>query len=526
MVEIQLTLPYGYTDADVRAAVASSLPVDAGELSSYEILWRKLDTSEKPPKNYRCRIALSFSPAREAGLLKMRKRVKPYEPFSFTAPRIDRRTRPVVVGAGPAGLFCALILAEAGASPILIERGLPVEERAKSVERFRRTRRPDPESNIQFGEGGAGTFSDGKLKCGKLDADGWKVLTTLVALGAPEEILISDAPHLGTDRLFTIMQNMRCHLLSLGVEIRYSTRLVGISNRGGKLRSVSVEHEGREEELFTDTLFLATGHSAEDTFRLLDSIGVAMEGRPFGVGVRIEHPQSLVNEWAYGREHPGELPSASYRFVTHLPNGRSVYSFCMCPGGSVVAAASADGRLVTNGMSNSARDGKNANAAFLVSVTPEDFEGNHPLAGIEYQKRIERAAFVAGGEDFSAPVCRMEDFVNGRESTALGCVDPTYPLGYRFASPDAYLPTVLCESLHTAIADFELWQHGFYFPDAILTGAETRSTSPVRILRDASGESVTHRGIYPVGEGAGYSGGIVSSAIDGIRAALKFLKKT
>ena len=525
MVEIKLTLPYGYTDADVCTAVAENLPVDAGELLSYEILWRKLDTSEKPPRSYLCRIALSFSPEREAGLLKMRKRVKPYEPFSFRVARKKSTTRPVVVGAGPAGLFCALILAEAGLSPILIERGLPVEERVKSVERFRITRRPDPESNIQFGEGGAGTFSDGKLKCGKRDADGWKVLSTLVALGAPDDILISDAPHLGTDRLYTIMQNMRRHLQSLGVEICFSTRLVGITHEGGTLRYVSVEREGREERLFTDTLFLATGHSAEDTFRLLHSVGVAMEQRPFGIGVRIEHPQSLVDEWAYGKNPPKELPAASYRFVTHLPSGRSVYSFCMCPGGTVVAAASADGRLVTNGMSNSARDGKNANAAFLVSVTPEDFGSNHPLAGIEYQKRIERAAFASGGEDFTAPVCRMEDFMNGRESTSLGCVAPTYPLGYRFASPDAYLPVELCSSLRAAITDFDLWQSGFYFPDAILTGAETRSTSPIRIPRDESGESVTHRGIYPVGEGAGYAGGIVSSAIDGVRAALKFLKE-
>ena len=524
MIEIKIRLPLAYTETDIRARACELLPILPHEILDAVLLHRRLDLDVHPPKEYVARVALSLAPDREAGLLKMKKRVSPYTPHAFYTPTVTPpKERPVVVGAGPAGLFCTLILAEAGLCPILLERGLPVEERIRSVDAFHKTRTLDERSNIQYGEGGAGTFSDGKLKFGKRDADQWKVLSTFVELGAPEDILYLDAPHLGTDRLVEIVKNMRRRLLALGADIRFSHRLSDLRITDGRLTGLVVEREGQSAEIPTDTLFLAGGHSAHDVFQMLDAHGICMEQRPFGIGVRIEHPQSLVNSWAYGEHAPNDLPPASYHFVTHLKNGRSVYSFCMCPGGSVVAATSSEGRLVTNGMSESRRDGALANAAFLVSVFPSDFSSDHPLAGFALQQRIERDAFLAGGGDYTAPAIRMEDFVGGHVPREPRGIQPTYPLGTRPVSPSAYLPAVLVDSLRQAIFDFDAWRGGFYYPDAMLTGAETRSTSPVRILRGEDGVSPTLRGLYPVGEGAGYAGGIVSSAMDGVRAAMRYL---
>ena len=524
MIEIRIRLPLQYTDDDIRAQACALLPITREEIRSCELLWRRLDTEDKPPREYIARVALSLAPEREAGLLKMRKRVSPYEKHTFSIPTVMPPARPpVVVGAGPAGLFCALILAEAGLCPILLERGLPVEERIRSVDAFHKTRLLDENSNIQYGEGGAGTFSDGKLKLGKRDADQWKVLSTFVELGAPQEILYLDAPHLGTDRLVEIVKNMRRRLLSLGADIRFSHRLTDISITDGSLSGVLVEKDGEMLEIPTQTLFLAGGHSAHDLFAILECHGIRMEQRPFGIGVRIEHPQSLVNAWAYGENPPSDLPAASYHFVTHLASGRSVYSFCMCPGGSVVAATSNQGRLVTNGMSESRRDGELANAAFLVSVFPSDFPTAHPLSGFTLQRQIERDAFLAGGADYSAPAIRMEDFLYDRTPSAPHSIHPTYPLGTRPVSPSVYLPPHLVDSLREAILEFDAWRPGFYCPDAMLTGAETRSTSPVRIVRGEDGVSPSLSGLYPVGEGAGYAGGIVSSAMDGIRCAMRYL---
>lgn len=525
MIQTELRLPLSYTEADIERALRASLPLSDEPIFEIKKLRRVLKGSGAEGRYFALRVAFSVSAEKEAGLLKMKKKVSPYEKPYLCVPKIEIERSPVVVGMGPAGLFAALILAEAGASPILLERGQPVEQRKRDVDAFFAGGALFSESNIQFGEGGAGAFSDGKLKFGTKDAAIERVLETLVACGAPEDILYKESPHVGTDLLCDAVRRIRERLLSLGAQVHYGARMVGFSVSGGKICCVEYVQDGKPHRIETNTVFLATGHSARDVFHLLYEKGARLEAKGFGIGMRVEHPREYMNALVYpDREEREMLGAASYHLVTHLENGRSVYSFCMCPGGTVVAAASEAEGVCTNGMSEHARDAENSNSALLVSLTPADFPSAHPLAGLALQEALERAAFLAGGGDHRAPAIRMQDFLEKSETLSLGAVRPSYPRGVRLVSPDAYLPSYITESLRAGILDFEAWMPGFIYPDAVLTGVEARSTSPVRVLRAECGEAYAIGGLYPCGEGAGYAGGIVSSAADGVRIAMKFIQ--
>lgn len=445
--------------------------------------------------------------------------------LSYTVPKGKKlKERPVVIGCGPAGMFAALILAQAGVRPILLERGLDVDSRKNKVLTFWRTGILDTQTNVQFGEGGAGAFSDGKLKVGMKNPRKLKVLSEFVEAGAPPEIMYSTRAHIGTDRLNETVKRIREKTISLGGEVYFDATVTEILHKDGQVIGVRYVEKGKDTELSTDTVVLAIGHSARDTFESLLQSGVYMEQKPIAVGVRIEHPQKMIDKIQYGgfAGHPA-LGAADYKMVVHLPNGRGVYSFCMCPGGTVVAAMSEEKGLVTNGMSEFARDGSNANSALLVTVEKKDFGSDSPLAGVAFQRRIEAVAYTAGGGGYKAPVQRLEDFLQKRKTTALGNVLPTYLPGTEFAEVDSYMPEIITDSLRQAIAEMELWMPGFAYPDALLTGAETRSSSPVRITRRDSLEAIGIKGLYPCGEGAGYAGGIISAAVDGVLCAEQIL---
>ena len=437
----------------------------------------------------------------------------------FTGPR------PVVAGFGPGGLFAALALARQGARPIVLERGQRVEDRKKTTDHFAATGELDPESNIQFGEGGAGAFSDGKLTTGIKDPRCAAVLRELADHGAPEEILYLAHPHIGTDRLPGVVAAIREEILSLGGEVRFSTRLTGIRARGGQLEAVQYQGTDGSGEIETDALILAIGHSAADTQQALFLAGVNMIQKPFSVGVRIEHPQKLINRSQYGKfaAHPA-LGAAEYHLSAKLRDGRGAYTFCMCPGGAVVAAASRAGGVCTNGMSPFARDGENANAALLIDVRPEDFGDDHPLAGFALQRLWEERAFRAGGGGYKAPAQLAGDLLAGRETKALGSVQPTYRPGVACADLRSVLPDFAYQGIRAAIQAFDRQLKGFALPDAVLTGVESRSSCPVRVPRDQRLES-SIGGVYPCGEGAGYAGGIMSAAVDGLRVAEAVLNR-
>ena len=525
MIKTDIKLPFNYTDGDIFSAISARLPVKKEEILDMKIVKRSLDISDKADIHYTATVGISLSPEREAGLLKMKKKVSSMDALSFNIQPCKFTSRPLVVGAGPAGLFAALLLAEAGADPILIDRGLSVVEREKKVELFTTLGVLDPECNIQFGEGGAGSFSDGKLKVGGLDKYKYKVLSDFVSAGAPDDILYSVGAHLGTDKLKNIVQKIRQKIISLGGEVLFATKLVSLKIRDGSLVGAVCERDGERIDFDTDTLVLATGHSARDTFLMLRDSGVKMEAKGFGIGLRIEHPREYIDRIMYGNNPPENIGAASYHLVTHLPNGRSVYSFCMCPGGTVVAAASEQGGIVTNGMSEFARNADNSNAAFLVSVTPDDFGSDDVLAGIELQRRIEKRAFSVAGGKYKAPTTTLGAFAERRAAELPTTVKPSYPIGTEAISPEEYLPDYITDSLRASIADFDSWMGGFYLPEAAMTGPETRTTSPIRLLRTGGFEADGIAGLYPTGEGAGYAGGIVSSARDGLMVAEAIINK-
>ena len=432
--------------------------------------------------------------------------------------------RPVIVGSGPAGLFAALLLAQRGYNPLLLERGLDVDERTKDINNFWNNRVFKSNSNVQFGEGGAGTFSDGKLTTRIKDIRCRKVLEELVNFGSPDEILYSHKPHVGTDILKNVVKNIREEIKRLGGEVRFNAQVTDIEVENESIKSVIVNYTERIE---CDNVIFAVGHSARDSYEMLYSKGVKIIQKPFAIGARIEHPQELINESQYKEfyNHP-RLGAADYRLVEHTSNGRTIYTFCMCPGGSVIASASEEGQVVTNGMSEHARDKENANSAVLVNVTPEDFGSEHPLAGIYFQEKYEKLAFECGGRNYKAPIQLVGDFLNNRVSTKLGSVNPSYKPGYKFVDLRQCLPEFVCETMKEGLILLDNKLKGFAMEDAILTGVETRSSAPIRIVRDEETlESANVKGLYPSGEGAGYAGGIVTAAVDGIKCAERLITK-
>lgn len=507
---------------ELKASAAKRLKVSPSQIKSLSYVKKSVDARKKDDIHFVCTVdADCTGPVRRRD-----KSVESAVPYRYELPTCGKlNTRPVVVGFGPAGLFAALILAQAGQRPIVIERGADVDRRARQVDVFWKTGVLDPDSNVQFGEGGAGTFSDGKLNTGTKDPRSRKVLEEFAAAGAPREILYLSKPHIGTDRLPRTVKNLREKIRSLGGEVCFETMMEHLVLRENLVAGVEICRKGEPSEILeTENIVLAVGHSARDTMEMLCSVGLPMRQKPFSVGARIEHPQRIIDVAQYGKSagHPA-LGAADYKLAVHLKNGRGVYTFCMCPGGQVVAAASEPGRLATNGMSNFARDGANANAALLVGIGPEDFGSDHPLAGIQLQRRLEENAFRLGGGNFHAPVQRVEDFMARRPSTGFGDVIPTYPIGVTPSSLDTCLPEEICDSMREGIRLMDSRLKGFAYPDALLTAVESRSSSPVRILRGNDLQSVLVKGLYPCGEGAGYAGGIVSAAVDGIRCAEQIL---
>ena len=527
-----LKLPLDHDDAALAAAIVARLGIAPHELAGYTVAKRSYDARKRGA--IVLIYAVDADTPREAELLQRARdnadsklHPTPDTTYNFVAkapPQLP--LRPLVIGMGPCGLFAGLVLAQMGFRPIILERGKAVRERTKDTWGLWRGKVLAPESNVQFGEGGAGTFSDGKLYSQISDKQhyGRKVLTEFVAAGAPEEILTVSKPHIGTFRLVSMVEKMRATIESLGGEIRFGQRvddlLVETDAAGTRhLRGVAL---ASGEQIRADHVVLALGHSARDTFAMLHARGVYLEAKPFSLGFRIEHPQTVIDRARFGPQagHP-LLGAADYKLVHHASNGRSVYSFCMCPGGTVVAATSEPGRVVTNGMSQYSRNERNANAGIVVGITPEDFApyGDGPLAGIALQRYWESQAFALGGGDYEAPGQLVGDFIANRPSQAFGQVQPSYKPGVRLGSLDAALPRYAIEAIREALPAFDRQIRGFAMHDAVLTGVETRTSSPLRITRGEDGHSRNTRGLFPAGEGAGYAGGILSAGVDGIKAA-------
>jgi uncharacterized FAD-dependent dehydrogenase len=527
-----IKLPLDHAEGAIEAAVRAKLGLGKDGLRNVSVFRRGYDARKRG--HIQLIYTLDVDVADEAGLLKRHADDKHVQPTPDTSYRFvaqaptDLKQRPIVIGLGPCGLFAGLLLAQMGYRPIILDRGKAVRERTVDTWGLWRKRQLEPESNVQFGEGGAGTFSDGKLHSQISDPHhhGRKVLTEFVKAGAPEEILYVSKPHIGTFRLVTMVEAMRETIEALGGEIRFTQRvddvLVDTAPDGTRqLRGVVL---ASGEQLLSEHVVLAVGHSARDTFFMLHDRGVYMEAKPFSIGFRVEHPQSIIDQARFGPQagHP-ILGAADYKLVHHCKNGRSVYSFCMCPGGTVVAAASEPERVVTNGMSQYSRNERNANAAVVVGIEPSDFaafdDSGSPLAGIALQRALESRAYELGGRDYSAPGQLVGDFIKGRPSAEFGTVQPSYKPGVHLTDLAAALPDYAIEAIREALPAFDRQIKGYAMHDAVLTGVETRTSSPVRIRRGEDYQSLNTRGLYPAGEGAGYAGGILSAAVDGIRVA-------
>ena len=510
--------------SELEDIIAKKLSADRNEIVSYSIIKKSLDARKKGSIFWVYSFAVEVK-NEEAILKKNLKNVSALsqKKYSFNYKRAAADERPVITGMGQAGLFCALMLSRCGLNPIVIERGESVNEREKSIQRFWQDGTLNTNSNVQFGEGGAGTFSDGKLTCGVNDIRKQFVLDEFAAMGAPEEIRYLSKPHIGTDYLKKVVANIRSEIISNGGEVVFDTMLTDIEICVGKIKKIFLKNvkNGRELERKCGCLILAIGHSARETYSMLYKKGIAMQKKPFSVGVRIEHKREYIDMLQYKEAAPS-LPAADYKLSCH-PDGRGAYTFCMCPGGVVVASASESGGVVTNGMSYFARDAENSNSALLVSVLPEDIDGENPLDAVEFQRRMERAAFACGGSNYFAPCQKVSDFIDGTASDSCGTVEPSYKPGVRYADLSECLPDFVCRTLRNALLEFDRKMPGFCIGDAVLTGVETRSSAPVRINR---GENMVSSvdGIYPIGEGAGYAGGIMSSAIDGIKCAEKIIE--
>jgi uncharacterized FAD-dependent dehydrogenase len=524
----ELKLPLNHPEPALREAILARLGIQDADLVDFSVYKRSYDARKKAA------IVLIYSIDAEVrgeaavlARLKHDQHVMPSPDVEYKFVQVGKPApgtpRPVVVGTGPCGLFVALVLAQMGLNPIILERGKIVRERTVDTFGFWRKRKLNTESNVQFGEGGAGTFSDGKLYSQIKDTNhhGRKVLTEFVRFGAPEEIMYVSKPHIGTFRLVKMVEQMRAEIIRLGGEIRFETRVddVLVEESGGVRQVVGVRLASGEE-IATRHLTMAIGHSARDTFQMLYDRGVYIEAKPFSIGFRVEHPQSLIDVCRFGPNAGNKLlGAADYKIVHHASNGRSVYSFCMCPGGTVVAASSEEGRVVTNGMSQYSRAERNANSAIVVGITPDDYPG-HPLAGIDFQRELESRAFVLGGGTYDAPGQLMGDFVKGRPSTEFGSVTPSFRPAVHLTDLATSLPDYAITALREAFVAFDKQIKGYYKEDAVLTGVETRTSSPIRIKRNNDDlQSLNTRGLFPAGEGAGYAGGIMSAAVDGIRVA-------
>ena len=524
----EIKLPLDHTDDALRAALCQRLGIADSELIRSAVYRRSCDARKKTA------IALIYAVdvelANEADVLERLRGARNVMPtpdtrYRFVARAPDGLTnRPLVIGTGPCGLFAGLLLAQMGFRPIILERGKIVRERTKDTWGLWRQGKLDPDSNVQFGEGGAGTFSDGKLYSQIKDPQhhGRKVLEEFVKAGAPAEILYVNKPHIGTFRLVSMVEKMRASIFALGGEVRFGAKVEEIEIErdtvgNGQVRGVRL---AGGERIAADHVVLAVGHSARDTFRMLYEHGVHIEAKPFSIGVRIEHPQSLIDRARFGPAagHP-LLGAADYKLVHHCANGRTAYSFCMCPGGTVVAATSDPGCVVTNGMSQYSRAERNANSGIVVYISPEVDYPSHPLAGIDLQRHWEEKAFAAGGGTYSAPAQRVGDFLAGRPLTATGAVEPSYTPGVHWTDLALCLPPFVVTALREALPAFDKQIRGFAMADAVMTGVETRTSSPIRITRGSDFQSLNTRGLYPAGEGAGYAGGILSAGVDGIKVA-------
>ena len=520
----EIRLPLGHSTDDIPLAIVKRLKISKDLLLGYSVARRGYDARKRNDIVFV--YSLDVEVKDETRLLKKFSDDRDIKPtpdthYKFVAEAPEHlETRPVIIGTGPCGFMAGLLLAQMGFKPIILERGKEVRERTKDTWALWRDHKLNPESNVQFGEGGAGTFSDGKLHTQIKDPRhlGTKVLQEFVKAGAPEEILYVSKPHIGTFRLVSMVEKIRAEIVSLGGEFRFSSHVTDIDIDNGQVRGVKLDSG---EFIASDHVILAIGHSARDTFRMLHDRGVYIEAKPFSIGFRIEHPQSLIDKCRYGKFAGHEdLGAADYKLVHHCKNGRSVYSFCMCPGGTVVAATSEEGRVVTNGMSQYSRSERNANSGIVVGITPDDFPDDDPLAGITLQEELESRAFVLGGSNYNAPAQLLGDFLKARPSTELGSVQPSYTPGVQLTDLSSALPEYAIAAIREALPAFDRKIKGFAMHDALLTGVETRTSSPLRIKRNRDDyQSINTQGLYPAGEGAGYAGGILSAAVDGIEVA-------